>query len=483
MLHVFADVDNDGDLDVFAGHFTDQGTDDPTGECSEILLNDGTGHFTYATASDICIVDGYPTAGVSFTDYDGDGVLDLWITGWYVAYGGSLEGAQDHLYHGNGDGTFTDVTNDVGLKLKKADSYDELTERDARRPAYGATACDVDGDTLPDLLASNYGRSWNHLWHNDGGAFTEIGEDAHFDADTDLTYTDNLWYACYCESAGNCDPAPTVACGGAFPDNYWTPGYDDQPSRLAGNTFTTVCQDIDNDGDLDLYSAEIHHKWAGESGDSSQLLLNDGTGIFERIDNEENGLARRRPQRSDWNEGDLMAAFLDFDNDGWKDIFLISSDYPDTHSWLWRQTSPGQFEEITDDAGIDHPWPAGVAVADFDRDGDLDVVTGSSTARSGTPWTTREVHFYENVRDPGNWLRIDGLPPGTRVDVRVGDLTQTQEVSAGYGHMGIENETGVHFGLGDACMVDEITATRPGGQTKTWTNKAGNRGIALSFEE
>lgn len=475
------DVDGDGDLDIFAGRYVDQGVGDATGDCSELLLNDGEAHFTFAERSDICDEGGYPTAGAAFTDYDGDGVLDLWVTGWYESYGTSYEAAQDHLYRGRGDGTFTDVTSDVGLKLDRASSTAALLSRTARRPAYGATACDVNGDTLPELIATNYGRSWNQLWQNDDGAFTEIGESSGFASDEDLDYSDNAFYACWCEVYGGCTVQPTQSCASTDYADYWSPGYDDQPARLNGNSFTTVCGDLDNDGDLDLLTTEIAHKWAGDSSDRTQILLNDGDAVFTRVDNDESGIARDRPTRADWNEGDMHGAFFDFDNDGWKDIVVASSDYEDTHTWLWRQTSPGAFEDVTDETGLNHPWPAGLAVADFDRDGDLDFVTGSSYARSGTPWTTREVHLYENVRDPGNWLRIAGLPVGTRVEVDAGGITQVQEVSGGYGHFGILNDVALHFGLGDVCVADEVRATKPGGASTSATEVQGNRAVTLEW--
>ena len=477
-LFVYGDVDNDGDLDVFAGRFLDQATDDATGDCSEILLNDGAGHFTLAVRSDLCALDGFPVTAASFTDYDADGTLDLWQVAFYEAYGESNYADQDRLFRGNGDGTFTDVTASMGLELRHGRTTDDLLERDVRRPAYGASACDIDGDSLPDLVATNYGRAWNQLWQNQGDSFVEIGQEAGFDDDENVTYTDNLWYACWYPTYGTADdPEPTVRCGGSFPDNYWTPGYDDQPARLAGNSFTTVCSDIDNDGDNDMYTANIVHDWAGESADPTELLLNDGSGHFERAPNDENGLGRDR--RGSWNEGDLHAAFFDFDNDGWKDIVLGSSDYEDTHVWLWRQESPGQFEDVTDASGLNHPWPAGMAIADFDLDGDLDFVTGSSYQRSGSPWTTREVHLYENTGPIGNWVRLEGLPVGTRVDLTSGGITQTQEVSGGYGHAGIQNDTALHFGLGDACFIDTIVVTAPGGAQTVHADQIGNQALVL----
>jgi len=475
-VHVFGDVDNDGDLDLYAGRYYDEGSADATGDCSEVYLNDGAANFTLAPQSEICHPNGYPTSAAAFTDVDADGVLDLWVVGWYVEYGGSLESAQAELFRGNGDGTFVEITSDAGLKQNKCGVSDYCFDRDDRFPAYGATACDVDGDAWPDLIKTNYGRAWNNLFVNQGDAsFVEVGESSNFASDDNYDYSDNTRYACWCDEYGPCDPEPTVRCNGAWPADYWTEGYDDQPARNNGNSFTTVCGDIDNDGDADLYTAEIKHKWAGESSDASQLLLNDGTGTFDRISNEDNGLKRRHPQSQDWNEGDLYAAFLDFDSDGWKDILLGSSDYEDTQMWLWRQTSAGQFEEVSEATGMNQPWPAGLAVADFDLDGDIDVVSGSSNARSGTPWTDHQVHYYENLLPKPNYLRVEGLPVGTRVDVESGGLTQTQEVSGGYGVFGIQNDVPLTFGLGADCMVDRLTATWPGGESRSWEGIGGNR--------
>lgn len=480
-FYIEGDVDGDGDMDLFAARDYDAGTEDATGDCSEIYLNDGAAHFALAPQSDLCIAEGYPTTGAAFTDYDGDGILDLWVTGWYLAYGQSTEAAQAHLYRGNGDGTFTDVTDDTGLKLKAGTNTNYL-DHDARRPSYGATACDVNGDALPDLISSSYGRAWNQLWRNDGGTFTETGEAAHFDADTNLDYSDNLMYACYCDTH-SCDVAPSVDCGGAFPDNYWSPGYDDQPARLGGNGFTTVCADMDNDGDDDLLTAAIAHDWAGDSADRTQLLLNDGSGIFERIDNDTNGLARKRPKNASWNEGDLFAGFFDFDNDGWRDILVVQSDYEDTHLWTWHQTpsnGAATFEEVSDATGLNQEWPSGLAIADFDLDGDLDVVTGSSTARTGTPWTTHETHLYVNQQG-GNYIRFTGLPIGARVEIEADGQYQVAEVNGGYGTSGIVSDTVAQFGLGDVCMVDTVTVTLPGGESHSFEGKAGNKAVKLDW--
>lgn len=486
-IHVFGDVDNDGDTDVFSGSFYDgNASDTDPGDRSELMLSNGDGTFTMAAQSDIHVDDGYATAGASFTDANGDGLLDLWVVGWYERYG-YLYAEQDRLYLGQGDGTFRDETEDAGLEMKRGFNTGDWEDGAARRPAFGATACDLNGDTWPDLLASNYGRSWNQQWMNDGAAlFTDTSMESGFAADDNLDYSDNQYYRCYCEVYG-CDPDPGAA---SLADcetyaAYWAPGWDDQPHRLAGNSFSTACGDVDNDGDNDLLTSEIVHWHIGQSSDPSELLLNDGAGAFSRPGNDSNGLARTWPSSS-WNAGDLYTAFADLDLDGWKDVLVASSDYEDTRLFAWRQVAPGQFEEVGETVGLDHPWPAGLVVADFDLDGDLDVVTGSSYARGGSPWTEREVHLYENQLSGGNHLRLtlegeaaNRAGVGARVEVRAGDLVQTYEVSGGYGHFGMHQDLALTIGLGEACSADEIVVTWPGGEVDTYSGVLANYAVVL----
>jgi hypothetical protein len=475
-----ADVDNDGDLDLFSGTHIDP-TADPTknpdrGDRSQLLLNDGKGKFTLAPPSGPTpgADEQLPITGASFTDFDRDGKIDLFVGFWYRSYGSSEIGAQAQLYKGNGDGSFTAVTTAAGLKTNSSNS--SLLKGTNHRPAYGVTACDLDDDGAPELMISAYGRQWNLLYRNDGaGVYDEVGQASGFAGDENKSFGDNQFFACYCTVHGD-EPAcataekPAVQCPTPA-DSYWSKSGED-PWRNNGNTFSTFCGDIDGDGKNDLYNAEIAHWWTGDGSDKSQILRNTSgaEGLrFERLDNQKSGTVVPHPT-PDWNEGGIFAAGADLDNDGRLDLFLGTSDYPDQYGYIFHQKPDGTFEESGESWDLRHPCASGVAIADFDRDGDLDVILGAGTARDcGKLWDANRVIFYQNdaskqgrsvaIRLRGTTANRAGI--GARVTIEAGGKLQHREIGGGYGHMAMQHDTVAFFGIGACEKIDAVRVRWP----------------------
>jgi enediyne biosynthesis protein E4 len=472
-----ADVDNDGDLDAYTGTNTTNASL-AEGETSELLLNEGGTFVLGSDASPLRVTSGDTPAGASFVDYDRDGNVDLWVTQY---------GVQDHLYRGDGSGNFTDATSVAGLTTQPW-YVDQLNAGRAHSLAWGAGACDLNGDGRPELLVPAYGRSPNHLWQGATGGFVNRSVDSGYAYDSIQIWQDNELARCYCRDfpeASGCGgmPGPLIDCT----DYEWDHAKDREPYRLGGNSSLAYCADIDNDGDMDLMTGEIRHWWAGISSDTGEVLLNDGQQDvrFERPGDAALGLALEHP-RTDWDEGHMTGVIFDFDNDGLQDIYIGASDYPGNRGLLYHQSTKLGFTAVPVADGIDHLRSHGVVAADFDRDGDLDLIVGHSSQRcEGECYATEQLRFFENVVGSENaWLQLDlaGGPGtnraaiGARVTVTACGITQTQEVGGGHGHYGAQNDRVLHFGLGDADSA-EVTVRWPDGAltTETFTLAARSR--------
>jgi hypothetical protein len=478
---VFADYDNDGYKDLFVSH---------TFRHNQLFHNNGDGTFTDVTAKsgigeDCC------TTVASWADYDNDGYLDLYV-GRYLDPRKTIpttfyarNGEPNQLYHNNGDGTFTNVTEkagvgDTGLCL-------------------GTVWADYDDDGYPDLYVVNdFGR--NTLFHNDrNGTFTDVtvksktlaygaGMSASFadydnDGKLDLYCThirsEEAWFA----------EGPTVDryMVNSFRQGVWKtdmPLYF-QIFRQSGFGFVGVFQDM-------------------ASGNT--LLRNKGDGTFEDV------TAKTNANPLGWFWG---ASFADFDNDGWQDIYAADgwvyndrgteieldflnnvvsrqADYKtgiffdpkhfghtSWHGWErnrhLRNNGDGTFSEIGRGAGTDLLLNSrGVAVADFWNRGVLDIAVSASTDRHSL--------LKNMVGTKRNWLAVELVgnksnrdAVGARVTVRLNGKQQMREVVLGDGY-GSQNSLRQYFGLNNATTVDELTVRWPrSGIKQTFQNVAGNR--------
>jgi hypothetical protein len=282
-------------------------------------------------------------------------------------------------------------------------------------------------------------------------------------------------------------PNPIEGCRG------WNPGWSDKPWGLGGNNWAISCADLDDDGDMDLVTSETRHPDVGSSSDESEILLNDmkpGGALekFRRPGNDKTGLARV----FDTDQGDNSAVIADLDNDGRKDIYLASSNYPGTHGWIFHQKADGTFEDVTKIAKGWHMSTEGPALIDIDNDGDLDVVAGSGTFNYAA--ATNAIHVYRNdIGQGANSTRIrlagkgvgfaNRRGVGARVKVVAGGRTQYFEVKAQHAHT--QSDVQLDVGLGAACTIDEIEVRWPNaGLTKTvYKNILANHPIELAEDD
>ena len=404
MAAIAADYDNDGYVDLFV-----------TGYGQAILYhNNGNGTFTDVTAKAGIHVDRWSISS-TWLDYDKDGCVDLFV-GRYVQfdpkyrnfypadnYPGPLDYEADtnRLYHNNCDGTFTDVTDKSGIGAFKGRTM-------------GATAADFDGDGYPDIYVAN-DKTENFLFHNKhDGTFEEIASDS----------------------------------GAAY-------GQNGESTSAMGPIFA----DVDGDGVIDLWVTDSKY---------NRLMKNIGKNRFEDI-SEKAGISQATAQYVSWGSG-----IYDFDNDGIPDIMIFHGGLihlvPQEQS-LFRGLGNGLYDDVSRQAGavMDVKTVSrGACFADYDNDGKMDAFVVNLGAR-GT--------LFHNVsKNDNHWIAIklkgkksnrDGI--GARLELTAGGKKQVAERFAGSSYLSQDDDR-VHFGLGSATKVDRLTIKWPSGKEQTLQN-------------
>jgi enediyne biosynthesis protein E4 len=441
LMVTLGDVDGDGDLDLFSGSYSQA----PSGtkyvaDTNLLYLNDGAGRFTPVTSSGVEAPWPLTTAAATFVDYDLDGKIDLFVGNFEKVYP-NFEAYPNELYKGDGTGHFTRVNAATGMLMSSP--LGDASGRYAK-PTYGVTSCDVNNDGWPDLLTSSYALGANDLWLNQkDGTFALAPHAIGYDQDD--------------------QPMP-----------------GETPYRQGGNRFSASCGDYDNDGDLDIFdAATTHSDYPRNQADRSRILKNSqSTGVlrFERPALSETGinrdLAASGPNGDNGDEGDHGSSWLDFDHDGLLDLVIENSAYVGSHAWLYRQNVDHSFSNVIALSGVANSIgnSNGISVDDYDRDGDLDVVTGSVNTGSGmAPGGIEQLHLYENqLNGKAGFLyvtlkgtRSNRLGVGARVKLTAGCLTQTRELSGGKGTFGAQDPAYAHFGLGNATRIDRLEITWP----------------------
>jgi enediyne biosynthesis protein E4 len=486
----FYDYDNDGWLDVFmVNGWRLEGFPKGHEPHCRLFKNNRDGTFTDVTkGSGLEIRTGWGQA-CCVGDYDNDGNDDLFVT----YYG------QNALYHNNGNGTFTDVTERTGL----------IQPGPKTRWNTGCTWVDYDRDGHLDLFVANYvdfdlktaplpeegpctykgivvacgppGLSGgkNILYHNNGdGTFTDVSEKA------------GMWNAI---GTYGLSVAASDLDNDGWPDIYVA--NDSAPATLYLNqkdgTFKDVAiengaalsaeakpqagmgvsiGDYNRDGNLDIVKTNF-------AGDTDSLYTNLGEGVFEdRTYPSGLGVNTRL---LGWGVG-----FFDMDNDGWLDILMSNGHvYPEVdkskadlkyaeHKYLYRNLRNGRFEEVTNQGGpgITESAPArGCAFGDYDNDGDLDIAVNCVNA---IPQLLRCDSTLNR-----NWIKIKlvGVKSnrtgiGSRVLVTAKTLpatdkplVQMDELRSGGSYFS-QNDMRMHFGLQQARKVDMVEVRWLSGQ-------------------
>lgn len=429
------DYDNDGWPDIFVANVTS----------NQLFRNNHDGTFTDVTAKAGlrgATLDGKKmwSVGGGWFDYDNDGLLDLFVVNYckwevnkdpYCTIGGGIRGychpqyyapTHNSLYRNNGDGTFTDVSEETGIAAQFGKGM-------------SVSFADYDGDGFLDAFVAN-DTTRNFLFHNLGGKkFEEVAELA----------------------------------GVAY-------GSNGKALSGMGSDF----RDVNNDGLPDIWHTAVEFE-------TFPLYQNRGGGEFADV-TVGAALARVTSRMSGWGNG-----IVDFDNDGWKDLFVARSNvldnisqlvaerqYPERNS-VFRNLGGGKFADMSAETGPDFEKAdahRGVAFGDIDNDGRIDAVV---TVLNGA------VKLFHNISGGRNhWILLKlvgtksnrmGIGAQIRITTEDGHR-QWNEVTTAVGYAS-STDSRVHFGLGSNRDIKEIEIRWPSGIRQTIQNAGVDRVLTI----
>jgi len=452
---------------------------------SHLYRNKGDGTFEDVTARAGLALVGWGQ-GACTGDYDNDGFEDLFVTFWGTS----------RLFRNRGDGTFEETTKAAGLDTSRTRwgagcaflDYD----RDGRLDLFAANYLDLDLDTapVPESGLCRYkgvpvacgppgltgGR--NILYRNAGdGRFVDVSEESGITKASGtyalgvstLDFDDDGWVDLYVANDSNPSALYRNNRDGTFTDIAVSAGcaYSQDGKPQAG--MGVAVGDYNRNGLMDIFKTNF-------AGDTSTLYANTGKGLCD--DRTFASGIGRNTRWLGWGVG-----FLDLDLDGWLDLFLVNGHvYPEVEvlrteagyrqrKVVYRNRADGRFEDVTERLGEPVTIPRagrGAAFADFDNDGDVDVIVNNVHE---TP------NLYRlDLREPKNWLavRLVGVASnrsaiGARVRLTAGGLTQVEEVRGG-GSYYSQNDLRRHFGLGSAGAVDRLDVRWPNGLEEAWVD-------------
>lgn len=474
------DYNNDGALDIFFTNGADIHNLRKTSPrySNRLFRNDGKGHFQDVTAAAGLAGTGYDV-GVAIGDYDNDGYEDVFVGGVY----------RNTLYHNNGNGTFTDVSAQAGIN-KPDREYGPLW-------SVGGAWVDINNDGLLDLIVVNY-LSWNvatepvcsagdhrdycHpkmykptpnqvLLNNGDGTFRDISAEsgvrahpgkgmgigvADYDLDGRMDFfisNDKMYNWLFHNKGGNKFEEVAFDANVALREN---------AELISG--MGVDFRDLDNDGYPDIALVAL-------DDETFPIFRNTGQGEFADITDASRLAALSMPMSG------YSPTIFDFDNDGWKDIFVtrghvqslqaaprVTVAQPNT---VFRNLGGLRFEALTAEAGLTAQAPKrhrGSAVGDLNGDGRVDVVVTAIGAPAEI-WMNQSAgaNHWLDLKLVGTKSNRDAI--GARVKVVAGTKTQYNHVATSCGYAS-STAGPLHFGLGIDASIDLVEIRWPSGQVQ-----------------
>jgi enediyne biosynthesis protein E4 len=482
------DYDNDGWLDIYLvnGSTYDALTGKVTPPHAALFHNNHDGTFTNV-AEQAGVTNDRWGFGVAIGDYDNDGWPDIYVTNF----------GKNRLYHNNRNGTFTDVAEQAGVQLGNWSTgatfgdYDGDGRLDLFVPGY--VHYDIDHPPVPGSAAVGYIQCQfrgapvmcgprglkgepDHLFHNNGnGTFTDVSAkagvsdpngyygfsavfaDLNNDGKVDLAVADDSTPNYLYINKGD----------GTFEDDSYASGFALNGDGRETAGMGLAVGDYRNNGLLDLLVTDF-------SDDYKVLYRNDGGGNFTDV-SYQTGVAQDAIPFLGWGAG-----FIDFDNDGWKDIMMINGHvYPqvDQHDWgttfaqrplLYRNLEGKKFELVpaVEGTGLAEVFPGrGAAFGDLFNDGKVDVVVNvidghpvllHNVSNDGHHWV--ELKLIGGTKSPRDAV-------GATVYLTANGTRQRGDVLSGGSYLS-SNDPRVHFGLGDATHADLVEIHWPSGNVE-----------------
>ena len=415
----FADFDNDGLKDLLLVNDTDLSGMFPA---SALYAGVGGNQFVDVTPGSGFAPVGLIKGGAATVDFDGDGLLDIYVTTWCASGTTTTCSFPGHnrLYRNLGAFTFADVTESVGLGVIGEDSF---------TPVFA----DFDNDGDPDLFVA-IDHTADYMFRNDGGVFTDVSAAANM--------------------------------------------------RHTGNDMGVTVGDYEGDGDLDLYVTNITDSagWFGTTQfNALHTNLRSNTGEFRFLD-----LAQARGVQDTWWGWGTAFADIDNDADldlfsvtGFDEFVMhVPTSVYQTPPVLFINQGSG-FTRATGYGGEIVCDARALASVDYDRDGDLDfIITNVDEPVLLLENRSEGTGNWLSVRVRGGCgVNNDGV--GTRVTIHFNGLTRMQEVITSQSYL-TGNPTELHFGLGNTSEIDSIEVRWPNGDQTTIPGIDANRALFLS---